>query len=84
MDFVNIPHDIVTTFPREIINDPLTYARHWPCSETESGLVDFSLKERNAYMSLYHGDFATVGSKLAPLTDNFKDFTILTNPPYGH
>ena len=35
-------------------------------------------------MSLYHGDFNTVGKKLGPATNNFEDFTILTNIPYGH
>jgi hypothetical protein len=35
-------------------------------------------------MSLYHGDFEKIGKQLAPLTDNFKDFTMLSNIPYGY
>lgn len=35
-------------------------------------------------MSLYHGDFETVGHELALITNGFKDFTLLMNVPYGH
>ena len=34
-------------------------------------------------MSLYHGDFEKIGHQLAERTNGFKDFTILTNVPYG-
>ena len=34
-------------------------------------------------MSVYHGDFQDVGHKLAHVTDQFKDFSIITNVPYG-
>lgn len=35
-------------------------------------------------MSLYHGDFDKIGQLLAEKTDNFKDFSIVTNIPWGH
>ena len=34
-------------------------------------------------MSLYHGSFDKIGAMLAPLTNNFADFSIITNVPYG-
>jgi hypothetical protein len=34
-------------------------------------------------MSLYHGDFEKVGNELLDRTDGLKDFTLLTNIPYG-
>lgn len=34
-------------------------------------------------MSLYHGDFETIGHELASLTNGFEDFTLLMNVPYG-
>ena len=35
-------------------------------------------------MSLYHGDFERIGGELSAKTDGFKDFTLLTNVPYGY
>ena len=35
-------------------------------------------------MSLYHGDFESIGHELAVHTEGFKDFTLLANIPYGH
>jgi len=35
------------------------------------------------YLSLYHGSFDDIGTRLAPLTNNFEDFNIITNVPYG-
>ena len=35
------------------------------------------------YLSLYHGSFENIGPKLAQITNNFQDFSIITNIPYG-
>lgn len=35
------------------------------------------------FTSLYHGDFEKIGDLLQEKTDGFKDFTLLTNIPYG-
>jgi hypothetical protein len=86
MEYANIDQitrDILDVESHPIINEPLIYAKHWPRAE-ENSLIDFSNKSQNTFMSLYHGDFNTIGAKLAPLTDNFKDFSIVTNVPYGH
>lgn len=45
--------------------------------------MNFKDTERDLILSLYHGDFQLIGHRLAPLTNNFEDFTILTNVPYG-
>ena len=49
-------------------------------------MLTFGSKQqsKNAFMSLYHGDFEQIGHELASLTDGFKDFTLLMNIPYGH
>jgi hypothetical protein len=69
-----------------VINSPLTFAKHWPNAnvEGENQLIDFSTKNKPTFLSLYHGDFEKVGKQLAPITSNFKDFTLLSNIPYGY
>ena len=34
-------------------------------------------------MSLYQGDFETIGHEIAARTNGFEDFTLLMNVPYG-
>jgi hypothetical protein len=38
---------------------------------------------RKVVLSAYQGDFQDIGYRLAEATDEFKDFSILTNVPYG-
>ena len=37
----------------------------------------------NVYLSLYNGSFNQIGLSLCEMTDNFKDFSIISNIPYG-
>lgn len=90
-----IEEGLVEPRAHRIINDPMTLASHWPKPFTNSadveGLIPSSssvlnlksdLRDRHI-MSVYQGDFQTIGTKLADLTDGFKDFSIVTNVPYG-
>ena len=45
---------------------------------------DYQNEKRDAFMSLYHGDFEQIGHQLAERTDGFRDFTLLMNVPYGY
>ena len=76
--------EVLPPMEHPIINDPLTFAKHWPNNEEAGTLIDYSQKTRPTYLSLYHGPFDRVGRQLAPLTNDFKDFTLLANIPYGH
>jgi hypothetical protein len=49
-----------------------------------SEVINFSESRRRAYLSLYHGDFTKIGQRLKVLTNNFEDFTLLMNVPYGY
>lgn len=69
----------------------MIFASHWPQSQNNnkdgsesSSLINFKETTRKAYLSLYHGDFNKVGQRLQVLTENFKDFTLLMNVPYGY
>lgn len=68
----------------QFINNPLILSSHWPRPPTDSThLINFKDTSRPQVVSVYHGDFQDIGYKLAEATDSFKDFTILTNVPYG-
>lgn len=81
-----------------IINDPLVLAKHWPThsisnsdseetgitpSSGSASLANFGKSTRDVILSTYQGDFQDIGYRLAEATDNFLDFSILTNVPYG-
>ena len=73
----------------QVINDPLIFAEHWPRminneSTSSSSLINFKDSRRKAYLSLYHGDFNLIGQRLKVLTNDFEDFTLLMNVPYGY
>jgi hypothetical protein len=82
---------IIDVKNRQIINDPLIYAQHWPSkasSDSNVALrsnapVDFSMSEKKSFLSLYHGDFEQIGSRLVDTTDGLRDFTLIANVPYG-
>lgn len=76
-------HGIINSHSHPIINNPLVYSEHWPRAGPGE-LINFKDQTRQQYLSLYQGDFQSIGTQLYQLTDNFKDFTIVTNPPYGH
>ncbi|CDW76469.1 UNKNOWN [Stylonychia lemnae] len=85
-----IQRGLVAPRLRGFINNPMIFSSHWPkYSYDENGeaatsvLMDFKQTDRNQLLSLYQGDFQSIGSQLASLTENFQDFTILTNVPYG-
>lgn len=69
-----------------IINKPMFYAKHWPSATEQHGsnkLISYSEQERQAFVSLYHGDFERIGEELLDRTDGLRDFTLLANIPYG-
>lgn len=72
---------------RPIINDPLVYGEHFPQLSSlgvhTPGLISYKEQTRASYLSLYHGDFEAIGQRLSGLTNNFEDFTLLMNIPYG-
>ena len=79
---------IVTPRTRMTINNPLVYGQHWPRKQSidsaaRNEVLNFGNNERPSFMSLYQGDFETIGHELATYTDGFKDFTLLMNVPYG-
>jgi len=47
------------------------------------GKIMINQDKRLQLLSLYHGDFETIGVKLADKTNGFEDFSIITNVPYG-
>jgi len=53
----------------EIKSNPMTFCRHF--------------KDPNPYLSIFHGDFQTIGSYISQSVD-IKEFTIVTNVPYGN
>ena len=70
-----------------VISDPMIYSMHWPQSTqsttASNEVIDFTETKRKTYLSLYHGDFNNIGLRLANLTNNFEDFTMIMNVPYG-
>ena len=42
-----------------------------------------STSRDSCFLSLYHGSFDSIGQQLAPITNNFEDFSIISNVPYG-
>jgi len=46
-------------------------------------LINFKDTEKDLVLSVYQGDFQEIGYKLAETSNNFEDFQILTNVPYG-
>jgi hypothetical protein len=88
MQFANIDSylPLFRCHDNEVINDPMIFAEHWP-KHNEAGsssLINFKEARRNTYLSLYHGDFNVIGQRLRVQTNNFEDFTLLMNIPYGH
>jgi len=43
-----------------------------------------AIKGVNSYLSLYHGEFQTIGSYICESGVSLKDFNIITNVPYGN
>ena len=86
MDFADVDsyQKLFQVNERQTINDPLIFAEHWPKSHGSSEVINFSESRRRAFLSLYHGDFSIIGTRLKLLTNNFEDFTLLMNVPYGH
>ena len=83
--------EIFNFYDRQILNDPMIFSSHWPKTsdsnkdESESSsLINFKETSKRAYLSLYHGDFNKVGQRLQVLTENFRQFTLLMNVPYGY
>lgn len=90
LDFANVnrfaEEGVLDVRTHHIINNPMLYAKHWPSLSEQQGsnkLISYSSQERQAFVSLYHGDFEKVGEELLGRTDGFRDFTLLGNIPYG-
>jgi hypothetical protein len=71
---------------RAVINDPMIFSEHWPkqASTSSSSLINFEDVQRQSYLSLYHGDFNVIGQRLKEVTNDFENFTLLMNVPYGY
>jgi len=83
----NIENSQVGQFPPhsnfEISSNPITFVRHFPNSKTLLGDASIQETYKSPYLSLYHGDFQTIGSYISQFMD-IKDFSIVTNVPYGN
>ena len=80
---------IVMPRARMTINNPLIYGQHWPQPKkndeaARNAVLNFKESSKDCFMSLYQGDFETIGHELAKRTNGFEDFTLLMNVPYGH
>ena len=63
-------------------------SQHWPkpyasTEQPNTSLINFKDTKRDLVLSVYQGDFQEIGYKLAETSNNFEDFQILTNVPYG-
>ena len=81
---------IINPRVRRTINNLLVYGTHWPKKVVKNEdlaarneVINFRKQSRESFMSLYQGDFETIGHELAHNTNGFKDFTLLMNVPYG-
>lgn len=99
LDFANFDQmyqaGIIEAHEKPIIANPLILSQHWPTSILRNEVSEDSsaqLEEqkqlmnqtsRKLFMSLYHGSYEKVGAHLTQVTDNLKDFSIITNVPYG-
>ena len=68
---------------RPVIKHGSQFSYHYPRPDYSESLVDLKEPMEKTYLSLYHGDAIKVGDQLADLTDGFKDFSLITNIPYG-
>ena len=76
------------------LNNPLIYQAHWPkrrlslpstsvAQSQPGGSGELYQANESTYLSLYQGSFEAIGQRLAPITNSFEDFSIISNIPYG-